>query len=394
MNIASNARCARPLALGGILALASLAGPLQARQECPPLALPEHCDALIPGTPLPWNNAAAPEALTFEPGTHVDLVILGHSENAGYHVPLQALLDADPPLPGVEFTVTNLFIGGTEAWKWAAPGDTGWQQIESLLETFDGPLIALGLFSNNQTFPVTQAAIGDPNYDQFVAELESIADHLWNDGDGALMTYFSAHRYKPSNGMPSWHENCAIQTVMANAEAAGKAYIKPGPEQHDLHWCCFPDCYAPDDAHTNAAGMQLMAETWYAFLVRELSGCATLPFGSGTPSSTGTTPFLDVAGGFPKLGNPLYRVAIKSAPPLAPVLFAFGEQQLPGPILVNPDWYHFGLSTNSAGFSLLPLPIPNDPQLGGLTVNVQAAVIDAIPEGYALTNGLSVTLCP
>ena len=64
------------------------------------------------------------------------------------------------------------------------------------------------------------------------------------------------------------------RAVVANCGVngyAGKDYIKPGPEQHDLHWCCFPDCYSGDFAHANSRGQALMAEAWFKLLKRELA---------------------------------------------------------------------------------------------------------------------------
>ena len=74
---------------------------------------------------------------------------------------------------------SNLYIGGVEAFKWATPGEQGWLQIESMLATFtENPVIVLGLFSNNTSFPAATPDLGDPNYAKFVADLDAIAEHV------------------------------------------------------------------------------------------------------------------------------------------------------------------------------------------------------------------------
>ena len=95
------------------------------------------------------------------------------------------------------------------------------------------------------TFPIGAPSAADPNWQQFVADLEAILDHL-RQSPTLLATYLTAHRYKPFNFLPCWWENCAVGDVFAAAEAAGLGDVKPGPALHDAHWCCFPTCYAGD----------------------------------------------------------------------------------------------------------------------------------------------------
>ena len=366
-------------------------------QDCPDPALPPVCEALLPGTPLPFTNGAAPAVLALPPGTtEVDLVILGHSENKGYHNFLQPLLDANPPVAGVQFTVTNLYIGGHEAFDWATPGSKGWKRIEDVVNGYtQHPVIALGLFSNNATFPIGAPSAADPNWQQFVADLEAILDHL-RQSPTLLATYLTAHRYKPFNFLPCWWENCAVGDVFAAAEAAGLGDVKPGPALHDAHWCCFPTCYAGDQAHTNMQGDELMAEAWYNLLVAELTGCSSLPYGQGSPGGDGLVPVLKPAGAvpFPSLGNADFGLAATHVPGSAAAFFAIGDQAAPGPFLVEPDFLFAG--TPGPGFtSSLALPVPANPVLAGAVFYAQAGFLDGgAAGGVATTQGLELRLCP
>jgi hypothetical protein len=230
---------------------------------------PTDCETRVPGTPLPYTNGAAPSQVDISKYDTIQLKIIGHSENRGYHTFLQQMLD-DNPIGGKKYIVKNNWIDGHEAFRWATPGERGYEAIERILRERVHPTIALVLTSNNARRPIQTPDPSDPHFVLFVENTESMADHLYSNGNGAMMIYFSSHRYKPTNLIPAYNEQFAVGALMASAEAAGKAYIKSGPEQHDLHWCCFPDCYAADRAHTNAEGDRLMAEAWYNLLSSEL----------------------------------------------------------------------------------------------------------------------------
>ena len=230
------------------------------------------CDSITPGALVAPDNAVAPTRLNFPAGSRIHLVIIGHSENRGYDAPLRDLLTANPP-GGYDFDITNIWIGGHETYRWGAPGQQGYEAVGDVLATINGPTLALILTSNNVTYPASEPTFDDANHARFVDEMEQLADRLHADGAGVDMCFFSAHRMKPDNLMPSWYENLAVNDLLRRAEAMNKPYIKAGPEQHQLHWCCYPDCYAPDHSHTNAAGDALMAEAWYRVLDAALAPC-------------------------------------------------------------------------------------------------------------------------
>ncbi len=357
---------------------------------------PESCEALVPGTPLPYPNPIAPERLTFPPDTtEVDLVILGHSENRGFDPYLQDLLDADPPLPGIQFRVTNRFRGGTLAWQWATPGQRGHSIIQQVLQDFgSAPLVVLGLFTNNTRFPIQTISEENANYNRFLDNLDTITDLVHDSGNGAQMIYLSAHRYKVTNEVPSWNENLAMEAVMNNAAAAGKSYVKPGPDQHDLHRCCFPACFATDRIHTNAAGDQLMAEAWYRFLVREMTGSAAVPYGSGTRGFGGTLPAIQPRGKAPRLGNLEFALRTVGAVPFANVGYFFGFEPTSSapPLMVIPQSLKTGVA-GLDGIHDLSLPVPERPQLEGMVIYVQSIMRDpAAPGGFAASQGLELRL--
>ena len=377
-----------------LLAVAGLAIAGPAQVACPAPAQPAPCAALIPGTPLPWSNPAAPIVVDLGPTQVVEIHILGHSESRGYAPFLQALLDQAPPLAGVTFAVQNHWIAGHEAWRGATPGERGYQAITRLLQNRRHPALVLGLFSNNRTFPIQTPSTSDPNFAKFVADLQAIANRLHAGGNGVAMTYLSAHRYKPSNFLPSYYESCAVGELMSAAGHAGRTHLKPGPEQHDLHWCCFPTCYDPDLSHTNQQGDELMALTWYQFLVRELTGCAAVPFGDGVAGAGGATPVLGPSGGFPKLGNGLYAVQTTEARAGAPLAYVLGSTKLPGPLLVQPV-VMVSAAADASGQHTLGLPIPTTPELHGGTALVQTLVLDpAAPLGIASTPGARAAPLP
>ncbi len=231
---------------------------------------PADCAAFTPGTALPFLNAIAAATLDFPSASTIELWIIGHSENRGYHPFLQTLLDNNP-IGGKTFVVRNDWIGGHETWRWATPGQAGYQKIEDHLPELTHPTIALILTSNNAGFPIGMPTHDDANFVKFIDDCESVADHLYDNGNGVAMCYFSSHRYKVSNVLPSYYEKHAVASLVERAEQSGKDYIKAGPEQHDLHWCFWPEYFAVDQTHTNALGDQLMADTWYHFLGGELA---------------------------------------------------------------------------------------------------------------------------
>lgn len=381
-----------PLQCCGVIATLAVTTTL-AQVPCPPPQKPAACASLIPGTPLPFANPLAPQALDLQGATAVELHILGHSENRGYDPYLRQMLNQAPPLPGVTFKVTNHWIGGHEAWRWATPGERGYSAIQSLLRNRRDPAIVLGLFSNNKTFPIQSPNYTDPNFVRFVDDLEKIADLLHDSGSGVLMTYFSAHRYKVTNVLPCYYENCGVGQLMIRGRARSKAYLDAGPEQHDLHWCCFPSCYAADLVHTNQLGDQLMAEAWYNFLVRKLTGCATVPYGEGTAGTGGRIPVLGPTGGFPKVGNTQYGLHTANVLGGAPIAYTLGAAKLPGPLLVQPIVI-VPAAASAAGVHDLPLPIPTNPSLHGGVVRVQTLALDlSAPLFLAATQGLEVRVC-
>lgn len=358
---------------------------------------PKVCDALVPGTPLSRVNKAAPAVLDLGSTRTVQIEIFGHSENRGYDPFLQQMLDASPPLPGVKFLVRNNWIGGHEAYRWATSGQRGYQTIEARLQARLYPMICLCLFSNNATRPILKPDTTDANFRLFVQNLLDIADHVYNQGKGASMVYFSAHRYKPSNLLPAWYETAATLYMIGEAERQKKAYIKAGPEQHDLHWCCFPACYASDRAHTNRQGDILMATAWYNLLVRELTGCFSQPFGDGSSGSGGHVPVLGPRSGFPRLGNTSFTLATSAALGGAPLAYLLGTRKLAGPVLVLPEILLYGVAAGTgpgAGAHALPLPIPPDPALHGLRLETQTAALDSgAGIGLSFTQGLTLALC-
>ena len=257
-------------------------------------------------------------------------------------------------------------------------------------------MIVLSLTSNNASRPIKRASTSDANFNLFVSNLESIADHYYAAGKGAMMVYFSSHRYKPKNFTPSYLEKCAVGHMISVVAKKKKAYIKAGPEQHDLHWCCFPGCYANDRAHTNAIGQQLMAQTWYNFLLREMTGAVMEPYGSGTTGSGGFVPVLNPAGGAPNVGNKTFALEVKQALGNANLVYGFGVNKLGGPFLNSLDVLWFvktgGAGAGNGSFKLTT-GVPADPGLVGVRLFVQGGVVDpAATGGLALTQGLELVI--
>lgn len=386
-------RSSSPFATATLIATTLVAAPVSAQFACTDPTPPSDCATRFAGTPIPFSNAAAPAMLDLANATTIEISILGHSENRGYHRFLQPLLDQNPPL-GKTYIVTNRFISGHEAWRWATPGQRGYNAIQSMLTNRQHPLIVLGLFSNNVNFPVTAPNVGDPNFVKFAQDLNAIADHAHDGGNGAAMVYLSNHRYKPTNLLPAFHETCAVGHALALAEAAGKTYVKPGPEQYYLHACCYPSCYAPDNAHTNRSGDELMAEAWYALLVRELTGCAIDSFGTGTPGTGGTIPTLRSGGGFPVAGNSAFELQGGEVRASAPIAYVFGTSRVPGPLLLINPLVSIGASAAPDGTHALPLPISSDPGVHGTVLHAQLLSIDpAAGLGISSSQGVTLRAC-
>jgi len=385
MKIANNMFVTTSLAIALSLGIASTQTP------------PKDCPARIPGTPLPGVNGAAPAILRLAPTKTIQIEIFGHSENRGYHTWLQSMLNQAPILTGVKFTVTNNWIGGHEAFEWAKKGSKGYNRIDTRLKAKTAPMIALCLFSNNSTYPIKVANPTDANFVRLTTNLSDIADHLYNSGKGVDMVYFSSHRYKPRNFSPAFNERAATTwTIQEAGKKKKKAFIKAGPEQHDLHWCCYPTCYAKDLAHTNTLGDQLMARAWYLLLVRELTGGYLEPYGTGSPGTGGVVPVLGLGSGHPSVGNQTFTLESSRLLGGAPLVYLLGAKISMLPILVAPQIVVLGKAGGTGagqGTHTQPLPIPSRASLVGAHVFVQTAALDAQGwNGLSLTQGLDIAI--
>lgn len=370
---------------------------IPAQVPCGSPAPPGNCAALVPGTPLPFLNTAAASRLDLSKSSAFEIVILGHSESKGYHTTLTQLIRNNPLVPGKSFRVFNDYLGGNEAWRWVTRGQPGYNKITRVLSRQRSPMIVLGLFSNNVTYPIRSPSTADANYLRFASELEAISDRLYSAGTGAMMVYLSSHRYKPGNLLPCYYEKCSLGYAIQQMASKNKAYVKAGPEQHDLHWCCFPTCYASDRAHTNAIGDQLMAQTWYNFLLREMTGAVMEPYGEASAGSGSIKPVLSPAGGAPRLGNSSFSLSISMALGGAPLAYILGARQQAGPLLASFDILVFNTATGSGagqGSHKLSTGVPNDKSLLGVGVFVQGAIADPQSAylGHALTQGLRLVI--
>ncbi|MBK8976615.1 MAG: hypothetical protein IPM29_11920 [Planctomycetes bacterium] len=117
----------------------------------------------------------------------------------------------------------------------------------------------------------------------------------------------------------------------------------------------------------------------------------------GTPcSGSGGRPPRLVASDFARIGQN-FAVELVEATANTPALFVFGigiPATTPFPLLGCSYWlvgvapaYGIPTTTSASGFAQLPLAIPADPQLVGLPLASQAAVLGAVPD---LTNALAM----
>ncbi len=370
----------------------ALVAPSLFAQACPEADLPLNCDRLVPGTPLPFENTSAPPRLELPDSEVIELVIVGHSESRGYDDTLAELLEQRPILPNVRFQVRNEFIGGAEAWQWTEPGLRGYDRLQQIYEEVSHPMIVLGLFTNNRNFPIEEPSAQDPDYLRFVDHLEVIADSLHD--NGAIMVYFSAHRFKVGSAEVVWNENCTVGRLMKEAGRKGKDYIKPGPAQHDLHWCYFPEFYDEDLVHTNDAGDELMAQTWYNFLVWELTGQSAVPYGVGKPTENRDYPALRPSSTkFPQRGI-FYDLTTTEVNNNRVFYFFGGEPGDGNTVLVNPFYVVVDPAIPGQDH-VLNMWLPDDPLMDGFTLYVQSGFQDAlVSHGLALSQGLAMHFPP
>ena len=123
---------------------------------------------------------------------------------------------------------------------------------------------------------------------------------------------------------------------------------------------------------------------------------AVSAFGSGCPGSAGQPtlrPF-----GLPSLGNGSYAFDLRTMlAGQAAALVAFGfvgaNQQLPGgcTLLLDPVAMQFALASD--GFVAVPLAVPDDLGLRGVSILAQGVVLDpAAPAGFAVTAGVGTAI--
>lgn len=127
-------------------------------------------------------------------------------------------------------------------------------------------------------------------------------------------------------------------------------------------------------------------------------GWVAEPFGVGCPGSSGLSPSLQ-ASGSAALGETLV-VELAQAPPAASLVhyasFSYGVWTYSGcELYIGAPLVLAGGATDGAGQSVLPLPIPTNPNLTGLSLWIQTLVADpggSVNGVASLTNGLEIVL--
>ena len=94
------------------------------------------------------------------------------------------------------------------------------------------------------------------------------------------------------------------------------------------------------------------------------------------------------------MGNSAFGLRLHDVAPNALAVFGVGAPTASLPLLVQPfvTWI---AASNAQGEHTLPLALPADPAFHGLSLLAQAGAIDPAGTffGFALTQGLRVTLC-
>ncbi|MEZ5976715.1 MAG: hypothetical protein R3F34_00630 [Planctomycetota bacterium] len=106
-----------------------------------------------------------------------------------------------------------------------------------------------------------------------------------------------------------------------------------------------------------------------------------------------------VGSGSTSLGGQFDVVTSGITAPACVTVLAFGSASFPifgGVGLVDPaQYYTYFVTTVTGGATTLTLNLPVSPNLAGLTANFQALAPDAgQPQGWALSNGLELVICP
>lgn len=129
--------------------------------------------------------------------------------------------------------------------------------------------------------------------------------------------------------------------------------------------------------------------------------------GGGTPGAGGLVPRHYFTGGLPSIGNSSLVAGGDRIVGGAAVTLVIGLTEIDFPLVggilhAGPPLVLIASATASgapgapgAGSFVLPLPVPNDPSLAGVTIHSQTAAIDpgaADPSGIVLGNGLRTTL--
>lgn len=146
-----------------------------------------------------------------------------------------------------------------------------------------------------------------------------------------------------------------------------------------------------------------MASNYYADVVfYRPTEARSESFGAGCAGTGGLVPLLTASGAppLPTQPNPTLQVRLSNARPLsvAVVLVGFsGASRAPCDLLVGSIGFAPVVFTDTAGRASMPLPVPGAPPLTGLSLWLQAAVLDPaggstfVPD-LALTPGLRLTV--
>jgi hypothetical protein len=180
------------------------------------------------------------------------------------------------------------------------------------------------------------------------------------------------------------------------------------PRSDGLTWAC-PE-FQSDGVHPNVSARFKVADAldrffrgdttarpWYATATPHSVRAAVFQYGTGCPGTGGPPNFL--AARAPVIGDPNFRVAVANALPGATGAFVLG---LGWADVTVPDRCHLyvdparialvlGFAIGPTGQASIALPLPDEPALMGVSVYVQALVLDPGGQGaggFSLTAGL------